>query len=214
MSPAVSLRRPLPRAIDTLSSAGLAIWLLADALRSFWIAYERTGWPRANAALLGGVFLASAWFVARRSPAPASPVSAVRRGAIVLSLCVPLAYGFVRVTPARTDAWLALVVWISTALLAWSTFSLRSNFSVFPQVRSLVDSGPYAFVRHPLYASYLLVDLTYWLGSPDPLAGLIWALEAGLLYLRAGWEEAVWSDSPDYRAYRTRVRWRLIPGVL
>ena len=37
----------------------------------------------------------------------------------------------------------------------WALLTLRRSFSIFPEARDLVQSGPYGLVRHPLYATYI-----------------------------------------------------------
>ncbi|HUO88548.1 MAG TPA: isoprenylcysteine carboxylmethyltransferase family protein [Rhizomicrobium sp.] len=78
----------------------------------------------------------------------------------------------------------------------------------------LIDTGPYAVVRHPMYAAALL----YLLGLPL-LLGSWWGL-AVLPFLVAGLapralrEEALLKrELPGYAAYMERVRWRLVPHI-
>lgn len=78
----------------------------------------------------------------------------------------------------------------------------------------VVSTGPYAIVRHPMYAS----GLVYLIGMPLAL-GSYW----GLLVLAAMAPVLVWrlldeekllaQNLPGYPEYRSRVRWRLIPKV-
>jgi len=78
----------------------------------------------------------------------------------------------------------------------------------------VIDSGPYALVRHPGYASCfpLTVGIALCLGS-------LWALiPAGLsclvLILRTQWEDqTLQAELAGYKEYTERVRSRLIPGV-
>ena len=80
--------------------------------------------------------------------------------------------------------------------------------------QTLVDTGPYALVRHPMYAAALpmLAGMPLALGS---WWGLVPMLLIGLIL---GWrmtdEERVLAEElPGYANYRERVRWRLVPGV-
>jgi protein-S-isoprenylcysteine O-methyltransferase Ste14 len=78
----------------------------------------------------------------------------------------------------------------------------------------VVSTGPYAWVRHPMYSgiSLLLVGSSLLLGSWWGVA--ISPLFAVLLAVRAGIEErALIAGLPDYAGYAARVRYRLAPGL-
>ena len=84
---------------------------------------------------------------------------------------------------------------------------------VVPEQR-LVDTGPYAVVRHPMYAAVIPLYLF------SPLAlGSFWALLPAVLVplviiARMLQEEKVLSrELAGYRKYARRVKYRLIPGV-
>ena len=50
------------------------------------------------------------------------------------------------------------VLWLGGAVLSlWPLWYLRRSFSVEPEARNLVTTGPYRWARHPIYAVYLLV---------------------------------------------------------
>lgn len=78
----------------------------------------------------------------------------------------------------------------------------------------VIDTGPYAFVRHPGYvaACLLFTGVALSLGS-------LWALvpvgfAAALLVLRTALEDrTLRRELPGYEQYCRRVRFRLIPGV-
>jgi protein-S-isoprenylcysteine O-methyltransferase Ste14 len=78
--------------------------------------------------------------------------------------------------------------------------------------QTVIATGPYSIVRHPMYTGGTLV----FLGGPL-LLGSLYGLFAGfilslMLALRTFGEEAMLrSELPGYADYRTRVRWRLIP---
>jgi protein-S-isoprenylcysteine O-methyltransferase Ste14 len=78
----------------------------------------------------------------------------------------------------------------------------------------VISTGPYAIVRHPMYAGGLLS----FIGTPLAL-GSWWGLFAVLLALPALiWrlvdeEKLLRSSLPGYTEYAERVRYRLIPGV-
>jgi protein-S-isoprenylcysteine O-methyltransferase Ste14 len=99
------------------------------------------------------------------------------------------------------------MLWLSGAVLSlWPLWHLRRNFSVEPEARDLVTTGPYRWARHPIYAVYLLINCGILLRHPTfPLAAVL-AGWLGLLLLRAGYEEQVLVTAfPQYREYRRRV---------
>jgi len=124
--------------------------------------------------------------------------------------------------------WSAMPVWLQVlggALLIvahWMMhLTFRENTFLAPVVRvqserghRVISTGPYAIVRHPLYAAALLVlagaalMLGSWYGL---LASLV--LAAGFAW-RAVKEERVLRGALDgYEAYAARVRYRLAPGI-
>jgi len=92
-----------------------------------------------------------------------------------------------------------------------SLAALGRSFGFVAADRGVRTRGPYAVVRHPVYASYLLIQSGYVLQSLSVRNVLVFAFAAGCNIGRALAEERLLDTSPAYRAYRERVRWRLIP---
>jgi protein-S-isoprenylcysteine O-methyltransferase Ste14 len=78
----------------------------------------------------------------------------------------------------------------------------------------VIDSGPYAIVRHPGYVFACLL----FAGMPVAL-GSLWALIPAalsclILVLRTAWEDqTLRNELVGYQEYAQRVRYRLIPGA-
>lgn len=104
-------------------------------------------------------------------------------------------------------------------VLVWRVF--RENSYAAPVIRiqdergqHVIDTGPYARVRHPMYAGAIvhLLGMPLLLGSWFGLAVLPLILAA--LIVRIFIEEAALRKGiSGYDDYMRRVRWRLIPGV-
>jgi protein-S-isoprenylcysteine O-methyltransferase Ste14 len=79
---------------------------------------------------------------------------------------------------------------------------------------TLSDTGPYAHVRHPMYAYAILLLV----GTPLML-GSWWGLACvPLMVAGIGWravkeERTLAEGLPGYREYMQRVRYRFVPGV-
>jgi protein-S-isoprenylcysteine O-methyltransferase Ste14 len=137
--------------------------------------------------------------------------------------------------------WLALMP-MDAVRLHWTTlppatqllgaFLLVSSFPLFfwvfaanpylsPAVRlqgernhQTISSGPYRYVRHPMYAAVIpfAFGTSLLLGSAWGLVGALVLMVA--VAIRAVLEErTLEKELPGYRAYTERVRSRLIPGV-
>ena len=78
----------------------------------------------------------------------------------------------------------------------------------------VIDTGPYAYMRHPGY-----VGFSGWMLSTPFLLASTWAfvpalITVVLLVIRTALEDrTLQAELPGYAEYATRVRFRLIPGV-
>jgi protein-S-isoprenylcysteine O-methyltransferase Ste14 len=100
-----------------------------------------------------------------------------------------------------------------TAFAVWATLSLARSISVMPEARRLVTSGPYAFVRHPLYLGEFIVLLGIALQHSQPWALLLLGVQSVFQFVRMKNEERVLAHAfPDYADYTSRTA-RLLPNV-
>ena len=95
----------------------------------------------------------------------------------------------------------------------WAVLSLGRSISILPQARQLVTSGPYAFVRHPLYLGEMTAMLGIAMQYSVPWALLLFALQCIFQFWRIKNEERLLLGVfPEYPVYVTRTA-RLVPGV-
>ena len=95
----------------------------------------------------------------------------------------------------------------------WCKAALFRNFGVAPAIRGVEVRGPYAFLRHPMYASYFIAQLGFLYAFPTEWNAAIIAAWTTIQVLRINAEERLLKTEPRYQAYATHVRWRLIPRV-
>lgn len=116
---------------------------------------------------------------------------------------------------ATTVVGSALLV-AGAAGMAAGALGLGAARTAFPRPRggaTLIESGPYARIRHPIYAAMGAGAVGWGLLKASPLALILAAVLAVVLDLKARREEAWLSETyPGYSAYRQRTR-RFIPGV-
>ena len=95
----------------------------------------------------------------------------------------------------------------------WSFFALGRSFGFAAADRGLVQRGPYRVVRHPIYASYVLLQVGYLLQSYSlrNLTVVLLAIACNVGRIRV--EERVLGTNPTHTAYTRRVRWTIAPGL-
>lgn len=91
--------------------------------------------------------------------------------------------------------------------------SLNRSFAIVPALRQLKCGGMYSLVRHPIYASYLVTFVFYLAGNFSTWNLVVIASSVCLMVTRIHFEERHLALDAEYRNYRERVRWRLIPFV-
>lgn len=80
--------------------------------------------------------------------------------------------------------------------------------------QTVVSTGLYGIVRHPMYTATLLLFLSMPLILGSLLSFLVFLAYPVIIAKRIRNEEALLkADLPGYAAYRQKVRWRLIPFI-
>jgi protein-S-isoprenylcysteine O-methyltransferase Ste14 len=117
------------------------------------------------------------------------------------------------------QGWLGAAVFAAALWLFYRTHKdLGRNWSVTLEVRerhTLVTSGVYARVRHPMYSAFWLWAVAQALLLPNWIAGPAGLVGFGtLFFLRVGREEALMAETfgDEYRRYMART-WRVLPGI-
>ena len=118
--------------------------------------------------------------------------------------------------PVRAAALLGFVPAFGLPVLASRANAFLASTVRIQEERghAVVSTGPYAFVRHPMYAGMILYDVCVplLLGSCVGLA--VSVLMICMVVLRTSLEDrTLQSELPGYREYASRVRFRLLPGV-
>ncbi|MFC4785190.1 methyltransferase family protein [Nocardioides sp. MAHUQ-72] len=119
--------------------------------------------------------------------------------------------------PVATGAPLTAVsVVLMTLGLAFSVYSLAylgRSFGVVPKARKLVRSGPYRFVRHPLYVGEFITFAGVVIAVLNPYTALVFAFSVLVQTYRAAQEERVLKEAfPEYESYMTQAG-RFTPRV-
>jgi protein-S-isoprenylcysteine O-methyltransferase Ste14 len=114
--------------------------------------------------------------------------------------------------PALMPIGLVLVLF-GNIVQAWAKLVLRRSFGIAPANRGIKISGPYKYVRHPMYAGYLMVHIGILMLLPAPINLVIYVVGWWAQILRLEAEERLLGEDAAYQDYAAKVRYRLIPGV-
>jgi protein-S-isoprenylcysteine O-methyltransferase Ste14 len=167
--------------------------------------------------LIGGLFfLEQAWFavaflIRRRQ-------HAVSRGLGSWLLALGGTFGGLLFRPEGmhpqwgVDGGLALQ-FAGLAICVTALLAIGRSFGFVAADRGLKTGGAYGVVRHPVYASYLMIQSGYLLQSISVRNAVILLAVSSLNIGRALAEERLLRQSAAYAEYARRVPRRLIPGV-
>uniref|UniRef100_UPI0035B33C28 methyltransferase family protein n=1 Tax=Hylemonella sp. TaxID=2066020 RepID=UPI0035B33C28 len=142
------------------------------------------------------------------------------------SVLVLLQFGLLAVLallawPAVEHGTVPLAAWLMAgAALLLAGWALRANrpgnFNIHPRPRvggNLVTSGPYGWVRHPMYTSFLLGALALARTADSGAAWLIWGALLLVLWSKSALEERwMLAQHPGYAHYREQTK-RFVPWI-
>lgn len=143
-------------------------------------------------------------------------------GFLVVFYSAPLEFIYLpKIFPASYNTWTQIIGWVlitsGILLFFWARLTLKDLYSGRIRVKAehtLVQNGPYHFIRHPAYAAYILMSLGIIIGysSMIGLLGILFLL-IGLVY-RINVEEQLLVNEfgEQYLFYRSHTK-RLIPFI-
>jgi protein-S-isoprenylcysteine O-methyltransferase Ste14 len=214
------------KAYDLLAAAPLIVWYVLSASDTVRVLREKSSQMLLRPELTLGLTIVAkfalflfalaliAFLIARQPPKNAAKGLAPRLASL---LGTYLIVAIVSVTqPYVPGALLAASAFLILGGMAFALYSilwLGRSFSLMAEARELVVTGPYAYVRHPLYVGEELAIVGAALQHLSPLAISLLAVQICCQLYRMKCEETVLQDAfPAYAAYKTRTA-RLIPGV-
>jgi protein-S-isoprenylcysteine O-methyltransferase Ste14 len=228
-----------PRKPERLNRRRLVVFLLAlPAYFALFMFLPAGTWAWTRGWLFIGVFLGTlavaGLYLWRVNPEVVVARSGSHKGTkrwdkILLGFFFPAVYAIVPVAALDERFQWSGVPWWACAIgyvlflagmsiLAWAQavnkFFERTVRLQTDRGQTVIDTGPYAVVRHPGYVGGIL----FCVGIPLCL-GSLWALvpaglASALLILRTRWEDqTLQAELPGYKEYTKKVRSRLIPGA-
>ena len=113
--------------------------------------------------------------------------------------------------------WVAAVLFLVCYLLYAEVLRENTYLSRTIEVQenqTVIDTGLYGIVRHPMYSATTLLFLVMPLVLASPISFVILLLYIPLIVIRIKNEEKVLEEGlPGYKEYKTRVKYRIIPFI-
>ena len=150
-----------------------------------------------------------------RSAAKSTTKSLIAKTIALIASFLPFAIPFLSSSSNNSGIMLTanLITMLGMLISLYSLGALGKSFSIIPQARALVQTGPYKLVRHPLYLGELISLMGIVLARFSISAMTIYCLIIALQIYRALQEERLLAGIfPEYESYSLKKA-RFLPGI-
>jgi protein-S-isoprenylcysteine O-methyltransferase Ste14 len=203
---------PRPRMLRIRNFAGNV--LLAATYLGVLLPTSKYDWgsKAANVIWLGGAAIIGLMTLFRRPP------TAVRIGAgeVITNFAALVTPALMRpAAPAHgVTALLGVGLELGGVMLSQlARIAMGRSFGMFPAHRGLVMTGPFRFVRHPVYLGWIVLGSGFAVYYPTGRNLTIMLITIPLVIWRIILEEDLLAQDPAYRVYSRRVRYALVPFI-
>ena len=172
------------------------------------------GLPLITSAL--GTLICVVTMIIRRPPKRVTPNPWYWLLAFVATYWQLLVLGFLQRGRPLVANWVTdTIAIVGLLIIIWARLSLGRNIGFVPAQRELMDTGAYAYMRHPIYTGLLFANIAFALRAFSPLNVLLLGLGSfWFIPVKSLVEEDFLRADPQYAAYMWRVRARWIPFVI
>jgi protein-S-isoprenylcysteine O-methyltransferase Ste14 len=172
-------------------------------------------WPSLLSSFcLASFYMLLALLIMTRSPAKAQADGLLPKIAAFVGSYLPWTITFFGKTEQALPNLLSTACVLIGMIMTLVTIRhLGRSFSLVPQARSVVQTGPYRWIKHPLYFAEGIAILGVVLQYLTPVTVMVFVLHIGVQVCRIHYEEDLLRrNCPEYSSYEAS-RWRLIPYV-
>lgn len=172
-------------------------------------------WPQLLSKFSLTVFYLILWFlVISRAPAKSAARGVLPRLAAFVGTYLPWVVTFAAPTDHAMPNLLSTILLCSGLLMTIISVSyLGKSFSIVPQARETVQSGPYRWIKHPVYLSEEIAIFGVVLQFLSPITVAILIGHIAVQVCRILYEEKLLSETfPGHKVYAAS-RWHIVPFV-
>jgi protein-S-isoprenylcysteine O-methyltransferase Ste14 len=106
-----------------------------------------------------------------------------------------------------------VTIFIANVLGVVTLLNLGRSFGILIAFRELKSHGLYGMVRHPMYATDILLRIGFLINHCTLFTVIAFIASTGCYVYRAILEERFLIQQPEYREYMEQVKYRFIPFV-
>jgi protein-S-isoprenylcysteine O-methyltransferase Ste14 len=163
---------------------------------------------------IASFYLTLALLIMTRPPAKAQADGLLPRMAAFVGTYLPWTITFFGKTEEALPNLLSTAcVLVGLIMMLITVRHLGRSFSLVPQARSVVQTGPYRWIKHPLYLAEEIAILGVVLQYLTPVTVILLVLHVGVQICRIVYEEDLLRrNCPEYSSYEAS-RWRLVPYI-
>jgi protein-S-isoprenylcysteine O-methyltransferase Ste14 len=156
----------------------------------------------------------AATVITRRTPIGKTRGVAPRLSALIGTFLITVVVLFPRrELPVAWGIVSTLLTFVGDGFAVLVLVQLRRSFSIMPEARELVTSGPYRVVRHPLYLAEEIAAVGSIMQFLSPWTAILLVVHIIFQLRRIANEEAVLTEVfPQYAVYRMHTA-RVVPGI-
>jgi protein-S-isoprenylcysteine O-methyltransferase Ste14 len=172
-------------------------------------------WPSLLSSFcLASFYMLLAMLIMTRSPAKAQADGLLPRIAAFVGTYLPWTITFFGQTDQALPNLLSTACVLGGMVMMLVTIRhLGRSFSLVPQAHSVVQTGPYRWIKHPLYLAEEIAILGVVLQYLTPVTVIVFVVHIGVQVCRILYEEDLLRrNCPEYSSYEAS-RWRLIPYI-
>ncbi len=208
--------RSVVRREHSIRIESILVNVLVSLLYGFFLYSAVRFWMKTGSLLGLGLVafntLAVACLLTRRN---ASMVTRSIRNWILASLTLVAPF---LLRPVGSSSWTLVLVSsagqvVSLTLMIASLVVLNRSIGIVAANRGIKTRGPYAWIRHPLYAGEILFNISFLISSWSYLNGLLICAGTLAQVVRSLQEETLLVCDERYVLYRAAVPYRLVPRL-
>jgi protein-S-isoprenylcysteine O-methyltransferase Ste14 len=107
-----------------------------------------------------------------------------------------------------------VIILVANILAIVTIFNLGRSFGIMIAVREVKTGGLYSIIRHPMYATDILLRIGFLVSHLSVLTGVLIVISVSINFYRAILEERYLALQDDYSLYMKKVKYRFIPHVI